>query len=72
MCSYLLFIMESREELKQGRNLEAEADVEVTEDATYWFVSRSLFSLLYYRHQDHQPQDGASNTGLNLLPSITN
>jgi hypothetical protein len=48
----------SGQELKQDRNLEAEADAEAMEGAAYWLTPHDLFSLLSYRTQDHQPRDG--------------
>jgi hypothetical protein len=53
---------EVREELKQGRNLEAGADIEAMESAAYWLAPHGLFSLLSYRTQDHMARDGTTHT----------
>jgi hypothetical protein len=45
----------SGQERKQGKNLEAGADVQAMEDAAYWLAPDGLLSLLSYRTQDHQP-----------------
>jgi hypothetical protein len=45
----------SRQELKQGRNLETGANAEAMEGAAYWLAPHGLLSLLAYRNQDHQP-----------------
>ena len=39
----------SEQELKQGRNIEAEANAEAKEGDAYWFLTHNLFSLLCYR-----------------------
>ena len=44
---------ESGQQLKQGRNLEVEADAEAMEGASYSITSPGLLSLLSYRPQDH-------------------
>jgi hypothetical protein len=41
-------LKKSGQELKQGRNLEAEADAEAMEGAAYWFAP-GWFSLLSFR-----------------------
>ena len=64
--------MKSGQELKQGRYLEAGADVEATEDAAYWLVPHCLLSLLSYRTQGHHFKDGTTHKGMGLPPSITN
>jgi hypothetical protein len=45
----------SGQELKQGRNLEAGADAETTEDAAYRLALHGLFSLLSYRTRTTSP-----------------
>ena len=42
----------SRQELTQGRNLEARADAEFTEDQCWWPAPHSLLFLLFYATQD--------------------
>ena len=59
-----------RQELKQGRNLEAGADAEAMEGAAYWLPSPGLFSLLSYRTQDYQPMDGTTHNGLDPPPYL--
>jgi hypothetical protein len=51
----------SGQELTQGRNLEAGADVEAMEGAAYWAPSTGLLSLLSYRPR---------TTSLALVPPI--
>ena len=59
-----------RQELKQGRNLEAGADVEATGNAACWLAPHGFLILLSNRIQDHQPGDGPTHDGLGP-PTIT-
>lgn len=57
-----------KQELKQGRKLEVEADAETSwKFAAYW-----LLSLLFHRPQDYQPKEGTTHHGLGLPIIITN
>lgn len=53
----------SRQELKQGRNLEAGADA---------MRSAACSACFLYRTQDHQPRDGTTHKWLDPPLSITN
>ena len=64
-----------RQELQEGRNLEAGADAEAMEDAAYWLASPGLLSLLSYRtqdYQDYQLVDDTAHSRLGPPPWITN
>lgn len=43
----------SGQKLKQGRNLEATAELEAMEESHLWLVPLGLLSLLPYRSQGH-------------------
>ena len=58
----------SRQELKQGRTLEAGAGTEVKVGEAYCLASPGLLSLLSYRTQDHQPRHCTTHSGLSLTP----
>ena len=53
---------------KKGRNLEAGAQAEAMEGATYWLAPQGLLSLLSYRTQ---PRDSTTHNDLGPPPSIT-
>lgn len=62
---------QNRNSSKAG-NLEARTDIEVWRFATYQLFTNGLFSLLFYRTQDHQLRDGNTHNGLGPPPLITN
>lgn len=64
--------IKSGEELKQGKNLEAEADAEDIEGDAYRLTPKSKFSLDFYRTQDNLPRGGHIHNGQGLPKSITN
>lgn len=46
-----------------GRNLEAGADTEAMEGATYWLAPHNLISLLSHRtRQDHWPRNSTTHS----------
>jgi hypothetical protein len=64
---------ESGQDLSQDRNLEAEGNnAETMKCAACWLASPGLLSLLSYRSQDHNPNDGSNNNGLYSTLLITN
>jgi hypothetical protein len=76
LSSHFLIVIhhqkEVRQELKQGRNLEAEADAEAMEGCCLLTCSHGLLSLLSYKTQDHQPRDGTTHNSLDFSSSVTN
>jgi hypothetical protein len=54
----------SRQELKQSSDLEAGPDAEAMEGAAYWLAPHGLLSLLSYRTQGHQYEEGPVHNGL--------
>ena len=61
----------SGQELKQGRNLEAGADAEATEECCLLACSY-LLSLLSYSTQGHYPSSGTTHNGFGPPSSTVN
>ena len=56
----------------QGKNLEAETDVESMEECYLKLFPHSFLSLLSYTILDHKPRGDSIHSGLNPTTSIIN
>jgi len=64
-----LIVYKPRQELNQGRNLEAGAEVESIEDTAYSLAFYGFLNLLSHTVQNHLPRSDTAHSGLG--PSIS-